>query len=167
MCGGYRPGMSTTTTGRVANLAADVGVGLLAGALGTVAMTLSSTIEMKITQRGASSTPEDAAGVVLGVRPASEAGQQRLGTLVHWGYGIAWGAVRGLVGATGLRGPAAALTHFGLVWGGEQVVLPATGAGKPTWSYGGAALATDAWHHAVYAAASSGGYEWLDRHRGR
>ncbi|MFP5070248.1 hypothetical protein ACLFMI_11350 [Pseudonocardia nantongensis] len=152
---------------RSADAAADIGVGVLAGALGTVAMTLSSTTEMTISGRGASSSPEDAAGTVLGVQPSSEAGQKRFGTLVHWGYGTAWGAVRGLLSTAGLRGPAATLAHFGLVWGGEQVVMPFTGAGRPTPAYGASATATDVLHHAVYAAATSAAYEWLDRSRTR
>ncbi|WP_132421088.1 hypothetical protein [Pseudonocardia endophytica] len=89
-------------------------------------------------------------------------GEQRYGTLVHWGYGTAWGAVRRLVAATGLCGPAAATAHFALVWGGEQVVLPATGAGFPTPRYGAVAPATDALHHVVCAVATSAAYEWLD-----
>lgn len=158
---------ATTTLSRVPDTAADVGVGLLAGALGTAAMTASSTLEMKLSGRGASSTPEDAAGTVLGVQPSDSAGQQRFGTAVHWGYGTAWGAVRGLVGSLGLHGPAAAATHLGLVWGGEQVVLPATGQGAPTPRYGAAATATDLLHHVVYALATSAAYEWLDRRRTR
>lgn len=159
--------MGRRTLARIPDTAADVGVGLLAGALGTVAMTVSSTAEMKLSGRGGSSTPEDAAGTVLGVSPTDQAGEQRFGSLVHWGYGTAWGAVRGLLGAAGLRGPAAAAAHLAAVWGGEQVVLPATGAGSPTPRYGAAATATDALHHAVYAIATSVTYEWLDRHRTR
>ncbi len=157
--------MTNTVTRWLADAAASTGVGVLAGLAGTAAMTVSSTVEMKINDREASTTPADAAGAVLGVKPTDDAGAARFGTAVHWGYGAGWGAVRGLLAAIGLRGPAAAVVHYGLVWGGEQVVLPATGAGKPVWSYGGAALATDAGHHAVYAAATSLAYEWLDRRR--
>lgn len=153
-------------TGRLVEAAASAGVGVFAGLVGTAAMTVSSTVEMKLNDRESSSAPADAAGAVLGVKPVDDAGAARFGNMVHWGYGAGWGAVRGLLGASGLHGPAAAGVHYGLVWGGEQAVLPATGAGKPVWEYGGAALATDAWHHAVYAAATSLAYEWLDRRRG-
>lgn len=146
-----------------AGAAASAGVGAAAGLLGTVAMTLSSTAEMKLSGREASSTPADAAGAVLGVKPVDDAGAQRFGTFAHWGYGTAWGAVRGLLDAVGVRGPAAAVVHFALVWGSEQVVLPATGAGRPVWEYGGAAVATDALHHGVYAGATSAAYTWLTR----
>lgn len=144
--------------------AAAVGRGLFAGLAGTAAMTVSSTLEAKLSGRGASSTPADAVESALGVEPADDAAEQRLNTVAHWGYGTGWGAVRGLLGAAGARGPAAALAHFGAVWGGEQVVLPALGVSEPTWAYGPKATATDVLHHAVYAIATSVAYEWLERH---
>lgn len=157
--------MTTPMTRWIVDAAASAGVGVLAGLAGTAAMTTSSTAEMKVSGREASSTPADAAGTVLGVKPVDDAGAARFGNAVHWGYGAGWGAVRGLLGAVGLHGPVAAGVHYGLVWGSEQVVLPATGAGKPVWKYGGTALATDAFHHAVYATVTSLAYEWLDRNR--
>jgi len=45
----------------------------------------------------------------------------------------------------------------------QQVTLPSLGVAKPTWQYGGQALATDVGHHAVYATVTSLAYEWLDR----
>jgi hypothetical protein len=93
--------MRDRITRRLADAAASAGVGVLAGLIGTAAMTISSTVEMRISGREASSTPADAAGVVLGVKPVDDAGAQRFGTAVHWGYGSGWGAVRGLLGAIG------------------------------------------------------------------
>lgn len=157
----------TNSVGRwLADVAADAGVGMLAGLVGTAAMTVSSTVEMKLTGREASTTTVDAAGAVLGVKPVDDAAAGRFGNVVHWGYGAGWGAVRGLLAAVGLRRPAVGgVVHFGLVWGSEQAVLPATGAGKPVWSYGGAAAVTDGLHHAIYAAVTSWAFAWLDRRR--
>jgi hypothetical protein len=145
-------------------VAAAVGKGLFAGLAGTAIMTVSSTAEANLSGRGPSSTPADAISAALRVRPDGEAGQQRLNTVAHWGYGTAWGAVRGLLAALGLRGPTAGLLHFATVWGGEQAVLPLLGVGSPTPKYGAQATATDVLHHAVYATATSAAYEWLDRH---
>ena len=64
-------------------VALAVGRGLLAGLAGTAAMTVSSTVEMKINDRGASSTPAQAVTEVTGVRPADDTAQQRLNTLAH------------------------------------------------------------------------------------
>ncbi|WP_017570174.1 hypothetical protein [Nocardiopsis halotolerans] len=148
--------------GALAGTSSAVGRGLLAGLVGTVAMTVSSTTEAKLRGRGGSSSPSDAAGTVLGVRPRDSAGERRFGTAVHWGYGTSWGAVRGLLGAAGLHGPAAAAAHLALVWGGEQVVLPATGTAPPAWKWGAEEVAVDMLHHTVYACATSAAYEWLD-----
>ena len=84
---------------KLGDVAADVGKGLFAGAAGTAAMMVSSTLEMKIRGRQGSSAPAQAAGKVLGVEPKGEAEEARFSNLVHWGYGTSWGADRGLIGA--------------------------------------------------------------------
>ena len=148
---------------KLGDVAADVGKGLFAGLLGTVAMTISSTAEMKIRGRPASNAPAVAAGKVLGVEPKDEEGEARFSTLVHWGYGTGWGVVRGLVGTAGLEGPAAAAAHFGAVWGAEQVMLPALNVAPPFWTWGAKEVGIDAFHHLVYATATSVAYSILDR----
>src|SRR5919199_6673996 len=97
---------------KLGDVAADVGKGLFAGAAGTAAMMVSSTLEMKIRGRQGSSAPAQAAGKVLGVEPKGEAEEARFSNLVHWGYGTSWGAVRGLIGAAGFEGPGAAAAHL-------------------------------------------------------
>lgn len=47
-------------------VSAAIGRGLLAGVVGTAAMTVSSTLEAKASGRGSSTTPADAVGVVAG-----------------------------------------------------------------------------------------------------
>jgi hypothetical protein len=148
---------------KLGDVAADVGKGLFAGVAGTAAMTVSSTLEMKIRGRAASTAPADAAGKVLGVEPTGEREQARFSNLVHWGYGTGWGAVRGLIGAAGIEGPAAAAAHLAAVWGSEQVMLPALGVAPPFWKWGKKEVAIDAVHHAVYAGATSLAYAYLDR----
>ncbi|HET7327811.1 MAG TPA: hypothetical protein VFJ14_11075 [Nocardioidaceae bacterium] len=145
----------------IRSIADAVGRGLVAGLAGTAAMTVSSTIEAKVNKRGSSSTPADAAGKVAGVEP-TEQGEERFNNLVHWSYGTGWGAVRGLIGLVGLRGPVASLAHLGAVWGAEQVVLPTLDVGSPVWKYGPTAVGIDALHHVVYAAATGAVYDWLD-----
>jgi hypothetical protein len=148
---------------KLGDVAADVGKGLFAGVAGTAAMTVSSTLEMKIRGRQGSSAPAAAASKVLGVEPKGEEEEARFSNLVHWGYGTGWGAVRGLIGAAGLEGPAAAAAHFGAVWGMEQVMLPALGVAPPFWRWGMKEVAIDAFHHLVYAGATSVAYTILDR----
>jgi hypothetical protein len=146
-------------------VAAEVGVGLAAGLAGTAAMTVSSTIEMKIRGRTGSSAPADAAGKLLGVRPAGEKESKRFGTLVHWAYGTGWGAARGILAALGLPAPAATAAHLALVWGTEQVMLPALQVAPPAPQWGAKELAVDGWHHLVYAGAAGAAYELLDHAR--
>lgn len=141
-----------------------VGKGLFAGLVGTAAMTVSSTLEMKRRGRPASSAPAAAAAKVLGVEPAGESEKERFSNLVHWSYGTAWGAVRGLIGAMGINGGKAAVAHYGAVWGSELVMLPSLDIGvPPAWKWGGREVGIDAFHHLVYAGATSAAYELLNR----
>ena len=148
---------------KLGEIAASVGKGLFAGVAGTAAMTISSTLEMKIRDRQASNTPAKAAGKVLGVEPTGESEQARFSNLVHWGYGTSWGAVRGLIDAAGLEGKEAAAAHFLALWGSEQVMLPALGVAPPFWQWGAKEVAIDAFHHLVYAGATGVAYVALDR----
>jgi hypothetical protein len=148
---------------KLGDVAAAVGKGLFAGAAGTAAMTVSSTIEMKLRARPPSSAPATAAAKVLGVEPKGQKEEARFSNIVHWGYGTSWGAVRGLIGATGLRGPRATAAYFGVVWSTEQVTLPALGVAPPLWEWGAKEVAIDAFHHVVYAGATSIAYSLLDR----
>jgi len=149
---------------RLSDVASSVGKGLFAGAVGTAAMTISSTIEAKLTEREPSSAPADAAGKVLGVQPRNPTGKARFSTIVHWGYGTGWGAVRGALEAAGLRGAAATAAHFTAVWGSSMVVLPSLRVSPPPTELGAAQLAIDGFHHAVYAVATSLAYTFIDRH---
>lgn len=146
------------------NVAGAVGRGLVSGAVGAAAMTLSNMIEMKlVTGRSGSTVPAQAAERVTDVEPADQSSETRLNEVSHWAYGTAQGVVRGLVGAAGLGGASAALVHFAIVWGGQQAAMPALGLGAPTWRYGRQAIAIDLVHHSVYVAATTLAYEWLDR----
>jgi hypothetical protein len=148
---------------KLGEVAAAVGKGLFAGVAGTVAMTASSTIEMKLRGRPASSAPATAAAKVLGVEPKGQSEEARFASIVHWGYGTSWGAVRGLIGAAGLRGLRANAAHLGAVWGTEQAMLPALGVAPPFWEWGAKEVAIDAFHHLVYAGATGAAYALLDR----
>jgi hypothetical protein len=151
---------------KLGDLAASLGKGLVAGAIGTAAMTVSSTVEMKLRRRKPSDAPARAAAKLLGVEPLGEAEKQRFANLVHWAYGTDWGLVRGLLGVLGLSGPGATAAHFGAVWGTELVMLPALGVTSPPTEWGATEVAIDAWHHIVYAVATSFAYELLDRQPG-
>jgi hypothetical protein len=67
--------MARKSRARASRLLAPLGRGLIAGLLGTAAMTVSSTAEAKFTGRGASTVPAAAASKVIGVVPRDEAGE--------------------------------------------------------------------------------------------
>lgn len=152
--------------GAVARIGDGIGRGLLAGLAGTVAMTVSSTAEQRLRGREASTAPARAAKRVLGIASfESEAAETRFGTLVHWGYGTSWGAVRGLLAAAGLSPAAATAGHLAAVWGSEQVMLPALDVAPPLTRWGAAEVAIDLTHHVVYAATAGLAYALVDRGR--
>jgi hypothetical protein len=140
-------------------VAAAAGVGLAAGLAGAAAMAVSSTIEMKIRGRAGSSAPADAAGKLLGVRPAGKKESKRFGALARWAYGTGWGAARGALAALGMPVPAATAAHLALVRGTGQVMLPALQAAPPAPQWGGKELAIDGWHHLVYAGVTAAASE--------
>lgn len=148
---------------RAGDVAGAMGKGLVAGVAGTALMTLSSTIEMKLTGRAPSSAPAEAAAKMLGVETTGERDRTRFSNVVHWAYGTTWGAARGLADVVGLTGPGAAGAHFAAVWGSGLAMLPALGVAPPVQEWGAKALLTDACHHLVYAAGAGLAYAALDR----
>lgn len=150
-------------TGGVSRAASAIGRGLAAGLAGTAAMTVSSTLEMRLRDRASSSAPADAAAKVLGIeRFTGDDAQARFSSIVHWGYGTGWGAVRGLLGLTGLSPAAATAAHFAAVWSSEAAMLPALDVAPPFWTWGATEVAIDVLHHVVYVTAAGAAYELLD-----
>lgn len=148
---------------RLGAAAAVVGRGLVAGLVGTAAMTASRAAEARLRGRPPSPTQVRAAGRVLGVAPVDEAGERRFNQIVHWAYGTGWGAVRGIFAAVGVPAASADAAHLAAVWGAEQVVMPATGAGSPVIHGPPPDIAADLAHHVVYAVATGQAFRWLER----
>lgn len=159
-----------------------LGKGLIAGLIGTAAITVSQMIEMKLSGRGESKATVKVGGDVLGVEPKGKAEEEKIkagestgdikdireqvkgnekkfGWLMHFGYGTAWGIARGAFEAMGLYGPIATAIHFGAVWGAALIMLPSTGAAEPVSKWTPGQIATDAFHHMVYALAAGGIYD--------
>jgi hypothetical protein len=149
------------------SLADHIGRGLVAGFAGTAAMTVSSTLEARWRGRAASSAPARATAKVLGIKDfEDDRAATRFNDLSHWGYGTGWGVVRGLLSALGLSGRAATVAHGAAIYGAAQVTLPALEIAPPAIFWPKEEIAIDAFHHAVYAAATGGAYALLEA-RGR
>jgi hypothetical protein len=151
----------------VRTLAESIGKGLVAGFVGTAAMTLSSTLEARLRHRQPSSAPARATTKALGIKefdgPIAEA---RFNDLSHWGYGTGWGVVRGLLGATGMPARTATAAHGAAIYGAAQATLPALEVAPPVVFWAPEEIAIDAFHHVVYATATGIAYELLDNGRG-
>jgi hypothetical protein len=164
-----------------------IGRGLIAGMAGTVAITLSQMIEMKITGRGSSDAPMTIAGKVMGVEPKGkaalevekqkddadqkedtleekvEANKGKFSQIIHFTYGTSWGICRGVLDLLGLRGASACLIHFGAIWGAEQIMLPAAGAAEPITKWPAKQIASDVLHHVVYTIAAGAVYDAMPK----
>jgi hypothetical protein len=150
----------------VRRVAEDVGKGLVAGFIGTAAMTLSSTVEAKLRGRQASSAPARATAKMLGIKSfEDDIAAARFNDLSHWGYGTGWGVVRGLLAAAGVPPRAATAAHGAAIYGAAQVTLPALEIAPPVVFWAKEEIAIDAFHHAVYAAGTGIAYELLDGRR--
>jgi hypothetical protein len=150
----------------VRTVAEDVGKGLVAGFVGTAAMTVSSTVEAKLRGRQASSAPARATAKMLGIKEFEDGiAAARFNDLSHWGYGTGWGVVRGLLAATGMSPRAATAAHGAAIYGAAQVTLPALEIAPPVVFWPKEEIAIDAFHHVVYAASSGLAYELLNGRR--
>lgn len=143
--------------------------GLMAGAAGTAAMDLFRYAQYR---SGGASQPL-LAWELSGVRRWDEApapaqvgkrvyealyetelpdeAANRVNNLVHWGYGLAWGAAFGVLGGSARRvrlrwGPVLGT----VVWLLDYVTLPPTGLYQPIWEYDRSTLAKDWAVHVAY-----------------
>jgi hypothetical protein len=145
-------------------IADNIGRGLMAGVIGTAAMTLSSTLEAKWRGRAPSSAPAKATAKVLGIAEfKDDIAAARFNDLSHWGYGTSWGVLRGLLGATGMPARTATALHGAAIYGSAQVTLPALEIAPPVVFWAKEEIAIDAFHHAVYATATGMAYELIKR----
>jgi hypothetical protein len=146
----------------VNTVASDIGKGLVAGFIGTAAMTASSTLEARLRGRTASSAPARATAKVLGIKEfEDEVAKARFNDLSHWGYGTGWGVVRGLLDAIGLSPKAATAAHGAAIYGAAQITLPALEVAPPAIFWSKDEIAIDAFHHAVYAGATGLAYSLI------
>lgn len=148
----------------VSTLAEGIGKGIVAGAIGTAAMTASSTIEAKLRGRPFSTAPAKAATRALGIETFDDgAAYTRFSNLVHWGYGTGWGVARGVMRAFGLPARLATPAHFAALWGSALYSLPKYEVAPPVTEWAPEDVAIDVFHHLVYVGATAAAFELLDR----
>jgi hypothetical protein len=129
--------------------------GLAAGFAGTVAMTISQRIEMRLSGRPPSDLPAQVAEGLLGI---SARGRKRelVGVAAHWINNTASGVGRVALGATGLRGAPAAAGTMALYFGSEALLFRSLGFPRT------ALRPVDVLHAAVWATATNAAFEALE-----
>jgi uncharacterized membrane protein len=128
--------------------------GLLAGAIGTGAMTSVQVAYLSATGGEPSSVPGDIGRKLIDVSPQR---RTAFNQAMHVLYGTAWGAPFGLLQRfTGTAGGAL----FGTaVWALSLVELPLLGVAPPPWRQSHVSLASDLAFHLVYGTATAAAYE--------
>ena len=98
-------------------------------------------------------------------RPVPLSRAALVNNVMHWGYGLAWGAQFGVL-AGSLRRPRAALAALGLpfgaaVWASSYVTLPLAGLYRPIWEYDTPTLARDLGAHLAFGLGTSAAFVLL------
>ena len=135
--------------------------GLFAGLIGTIVMTLSQLLEIKLTGRQPSTVPGQVASKLLSLSPKNEHEMTSLSNKVHWVHGIALGAVFGLISLVGFTGFAAITIFFALFWTGDALLYAALGIAPLPWHWKANELITDLFHKGVYAIATGVTYQLI------
>ncbi|MCJ8163221.1 hypothetical protein MKJ04_00095 [Pontibacter sp. E15-1] len=143
---------STETT--IARTAGGIGIGVVAGLVGTAVLTAAQMLEMQISGREPSNTPYKAVKKTFGIKAQSEEDKELLTNVTHFAYGTTWGIPRGIMAAFGTNSIAGTTAHFSAVWGTELGMLPAMDVSEPITKWSTKAIAQDAMFHAIYAVAT-------------
>jgi hypothetical protein len=156
-------------------LVRNVGVGLLAGAVGTAAMDLVLYARYRRSGGKAGLWHWEFASDVTGWENASAPGQvgrkalhlvagheppdewaRATTNLVHWATGVGWGGQYGVVASTASIHPLVRAVALGpVVWLFGYVVLPLAKVYKPIWAYDARTLRDDLSAHLVYGTVAS------------
>lgn len=164
-------------------LVRNVGVGVLAGAIGTAAMDL--LLYARYRRGGGEDGPwqwESAAGVtgwenasapgqvgriafkrVTGNEPPDEWARSST-NFVHWATGVGWGGQFGALASVVTKLPVLRSLAFGpAVWLFGYVVLPLAKVYKPIWAYDARTLRDDLTAHMVYGTVTTAVFAALTR----
>ena len=82
-------------------------------------------------------------------------------TIMHWGFGSAWGALYGVLAGSARRpNPLYGVPFSTVVWASGYLLLPEAGLYKPIWEYDAKTLASDLSAHLGYGAGTGTAF-WL------
>ena len=84
-----------------------------------------------------------------------------LSNKVHWGHGIALGAVFRLISLAEVTGVTAITIFFALLWSGDALLYAALGIAPLPWHWQANELIPDLFHKGVYAIATGVTYQLI------
>ncbi|HSV10849.1 MAG TPA: hypothetical protein VLI68_08770 [Hanamia sp.] len=142
---------------------AALGKGLIAGLAGTAAITLSQTIERKITGKPTNFAPGDAASKALDIEASKMEARKKFSDEVNWVYGTSWGSVRGMLSLMGLKGLHATAIHWAAVFYTAITIEPDFEVAPPINEWSKKSIAMFALHHVIYAATAGLVYDAIDK----
>jgi hypothetical protein len=129
---------------------------LVAGAVGTAAMSLSYATERRLRPRvegpldyDDSLVPGQIVASVLRLPAVSERHERQLGTLLRWGYGSAFGLFHGALRRL-MPEPWASFVFGGALMSATFSLFPALGRTPPPWRWPPDVLATSLGTHVLY-----------------
>lgn len=125
--------------------------GMLAGAAGAAAMTVTEKVEQRFTGRPDSFVPAVTLGRLLGISDDRSEHSVALNLAMHFGQGALVGIWRAAMAEGGLRGPLASTVFTGFRLTNDQTLENLTGAGALPTSWPPKELLVDVLHKAVYA----------------
>ena len=154
--------------------------GLAAGVGGTAVMTAAQELDSKLQGSGEEqSSPDEEPRDPWESAPVPAKVAKRIGegvfhadvspdliplltNVMHWGYGITWGGVYGLVQESAWARPIRGGLAFGLtVWSLSYVQLVPMGLYEPPWKYGARELASEIGYHLAYGTGVAGVHRLL------
>ena len=125
--------------------------GLVAGLVGVTAMTAGEKIEQVFTHRPNSYVPAHTLERLLRLPHKPDAERLWMNWAMHWGQGVALGAVRAVMAQRGLRGPVGSFLFMNLRLLNDQTLENATGVGAPPWTWPADEQVIDLLHKGIYA----------------
>lgn len=131
---------------------------------GTVAMTLSQEVEIRLTHRKISYTPAIAMFKILHLdfEKLHKTTKDFLSYVVHFGYGTVWGFPLALFYIFDfLNFVPVLIAYFFIVWIQGLIVIPLLGVSGPFWTWEKRAIATEIFHKIIYSAVTVVLFFWL------
>lgn len=140
-----------------------IGKGLIAGLVGTAAITLSMKIERMTSKNPVPFAPGDAASKALSIEASDREQWQKFSNEVHFTYGTIWGVGRGLLSMVGLKGWSATAIHFAAIYYTALTIEPDFEVAPPINEWSKKQIAVFALHHVVYTVVAGLVFDAINR----